>query len=217
MRRFIILAFVLLAAGVAATSVSAQGPTGIRFIVRDSAATPQPGIRVTLDTGDGRGPQPYDTDDLGATPHILSPTSLITVTRVLDSDGVPLSFETTTLDGLLVIPLSSERGIEIPWAYDEVSRSVISLPRTMENEAFPELEVMAPDDTVSLISTPVAEAPVAPMVVGGEPTPAARSGFFWVIVGGLLLVGVGLGLFVWSQARATQRRQRRPVQRQRGR
>lgn len=207
-----ILVVAVLAAGV--VPVFAQGPAEIRFVVRDGTATPQPGIKVTLDAGDGRGPQPYVTDETGATPRILSPTSLITVTQVLDSDGVPLSFETTTLDGLLVIPLSVEQRVEIPWAYDEASRSVISLPRTMENEAFPELEVMPPDSEVALISTPVVESAVSPLVVEGEPAPAARSSFFWVIVGGLLLFGIGLGLFVWSLARATQRRQRGSMGRQ---
>jgi len=207
MRRLIpILALALLAARMTAP-VAAQEPSRIRFIVRDSTATPQPGITVMLDVGDGRGALPRVTDATGATAPMRSPTSLVTVTQVLDRDTTPLTFEMTTLTGLLVIPLAGD--LDVPWAYDRASRSVISLPRTMSNEAFPELEVLpgAGDDQLVLPGTPTPAGEAATLLVPGEPARAASTSMlFWLLVVGLILGGVGLGLFVWAQARAGQRR-----------
>ncbi len=213
-----ILALALLAAGLAVTPTFAQGPARIRFIVRDATAQPQQGITIMLDAGDGRGAAPYVTDDAGATQRIISPTSLVTVTQVLDSDSTPLSFEMTTLEGLLVIPLSGD--LEVPWAYDRASRSVISLPRTMSNEAFPELEVLPEeaDGQAELAGTPAPAGEPGALVVAGEPEPVAGSNaMFWVILGGLILIGIGMGLFVWAQARAARPRPRRAAPRQQGR
>lgn len=222
MRRFApilasIVALALLAAGLTAAPAYAQGPARIRFVVRDGAAQPQPGITIMLDAGDGRGASPYVTDDMGATQHIISPSSLVTVTQVLDSDNTPLTFEMTTLEGLLVIPLSGD--LEVPWAYDRASRSVISLPRTMSNEAFPELDVLPEeaDGQMELAGTAApAEAPGA-LVVAGEPEQQeASSNVFWLILAGLILAGVGAGLFVWAQARAHAPQARRPAPRKPG-
>lgn len=216
MRRLLtILALTLLAAGFAITPAFAQGPASIRFIVRDATAQPQPGVTIRLDAGDGRGAFSYVTDDTGATQRIIAPSRLVTVTQVLDSDAAPLSFEMTTLEGLLVIPLSGD--LDVPWAYDRASRSVISLPRTMSNEAFPELEVLPAeaDGQVELASTPVLAGEVGALVVTGEPEASGSNRMFWIILAGLILAGVGMGLFVWAQARAA--RPRSPASRRQGR
>lgn len=215
MRRLpVILAFALLTVSAA----FAQGPARIRFIVRDATAQPQQGITIMLDVGDGRGASSYVTDATGATQRIISPSSVVTVTQVLDRDSTPLSFEMTTLEGLLVIPLSGD--LDVPWAYDRASRSVISLPRTMSNEAFPELEVLPAeaDGQAELVGTPAPAGDPGALVVAGEPAPVAGSnGLFWIILAGLILAGVGLGLFAWAQARAARPRPRRAAPRQQGR
>jgi hypothetical protein len=179
----------------------------VQLIVRDAEARPQQGITVMLDAGDGRGVASYVTDATGATPRISAPTGVVTVTRVLDRDTTPLSFEMTTLDGLLVIPLHGD--LDVPWAYDPASRSVLTLPRTMRNEAFPELEVL-PEEADGQATVPVTRGAdeAVPTLVGvdpSEPEPA-RSGGFWIVLAGLILGGVGLGVLAWVLARAPRRR-----------
>lgn len=217
MRRLVsILALALVAALVVAPAF-AQEPVGIRFIVRDAMAQPQPGITIVLDAGDGRGASAHVTDDTGATERMIAPSRLVTVTQVLDSDRTPLSFEMTTLDGLLVIPLSDD--LDVPWAYDRASRSVISLPRTMANEAFPELEVLPAeaDGQADLAGTPAPAGSLTPVVVAGKAMPesSGSSRMFWLILAGLVLAGAGMGLVVWAQARAV--RPRSPAPRRQGR
>lgn len=200
----ILMALVLFTVGLA----SAQESASIRFVVRDPHATPQRGIRITLDLGDGRGPLSHVTDDRGATERLISPTGLVTVTHVLDAENTPLTFEMTTLDGMLVLPLTGDR--EIPWAYDRASRSVISLPRTMSNEAFPELSAER-TSAIDLRDTPAAAGTPAPILVSGDAGQAeAGGGAFGYVVGGIVLIGAALGLWVGM------RRRRRPPPRTRG-
>lgn len=220
MRRLAFLLIRSIAALAAALTVSvagAQEPARIRFVVRDATAQPQPGITIMLDAGDGRGVSAYATDATGATPFIIVPSSVVTVTRVLDRDTTPLSFEMTTLDGLLVIPLRGD--LDVLWAYDRASRSVISLPRTMRNEAFPELEVLpAEADGQDLARTPPpAGASGTTSVPDDSPPAAGSSGMFWIILAGLILAGVGVGLLAWALARAARPSPRRPTPRQQGR
>jgi hypothetical protein len=197
----IVTLIALLAAGLAITPALAQGPGSVRFVVRDGSAAPQPGVTVTLDAGDGRGPAAYSTDETGATPRVISPTGLVTVTRVLDRDQAPLSFEMTSLDGLLVIPLSGD--LDVPWAYDRASRSVVSLPRTMTNEAFPELEALPAEADGQ--GAPAAESATALLIAGEAAEAAPGNRGFWLLVAGLVLAGAGLGLFIWAKARSARR------------
>jgi|GEM_PF-3985490 len=209
----ILMALALLTVGLA----SAQESASIRFVVRDPHATPQRGIRITLDLGDGRGPRSHVTDDRGATERLISPTGLVTVTHVLDADNTPLTFEMTTLDGRLVLPLTGDR--EIPWAYDRASRSVISLPRTMSNEAFPELSAERATSSLDLRGTPAPAAGTpAPILVSGDAGQAeAGGGAFGYVIGGIVLIGAASSLWVGIRAtratRATQTPRRDPRRR----
>jgi len=210
-----ILALALLAlaaAGLGVPPAGAQEPASLRVIVRDATAQPQPGITIVVDAGDGRGAVPYVTDATGATPRILAPTSLVTITQVLDSDRTPLAFELTSLEGVLVIPLRGH--LDLPWAYDRASRSVISLPRTMRNEAFPELEVLPAEADGQRPAAADGPRPTgagpAPAGAPPAPPPAGGPGWFWIILAGLLLSGAGLSLVVWAQARAARTRRAAP-------
>lgn len=189
-----------------AICVEAQAVAQLRIVVRDATATPQPGIQIQIDTGDGSGPVIHVTDDAGDTGPILAPTRLVTITQVLDVDGTPLSHEMTTLDGLLVIPLMDD--LTIPWAYDRASRSVITLPRTMTNEAFPELPMLADAEVVptALAATPGASAAV---VIDAPSAPAGPPWWVWAFLGAVLCAGLGLGLGMWWMVRRSRPSPRR--------
>ncbi|WP_322489366.1 hypothetical protein [Chloroflexus sp.] len=180
--------------------------TTVTVIIHDIDAHPQPGLVVSAEDGVGQS-YTLTTDERG-TAEVHIEGASIWIREIATAEGAVLQMDSNTDEGGMRFPLD---GTPLIIAFARDGALLFRVPFELDDPAFPDgVPGTLSAATAGVDSTAVAGGNLSePILVSGDVEPEAGGNrVFWLIVGGLILAGVGLGLFVWAQARASQGRQR---------
>jgi hypothetical protein len=199
----ILLAALLGMGGPAAPSMS----TRVTVIVHTLDGHPDAGLALTVE--DAAGQTTTRTTDAQGMAEVVIAGPTVWLRQGTTAAGVAVQLDRNTADGGLRFPLD---GTPLVLGFARDGTLLFRVPAALDNPAFPD----GVPDATALAALPSATAgaavsvpvPTADVPAGADDpqradpkAPASGTGWFWGIVAGCILAGVGLGLGVWALAR----------------